>query len=318
MGESDLQGVLGRKYSARLFAVVVCFVLFAIAMLGHIILPAVCGNACAEAAKGGAYGLLIKLCDDLFAAIFVTVGISVALFRLLPPAEQSGKVEPISAQDIAELYENALKTTCFWQFKGGTGTYLRSNTLPAMQALAKQQKVDREVHIEIINPSCDDICEQYARYRRIFASQQSMDKELWTATRVKDELYATIVSAALIEGQALKIKIGLSSTWSSFRFDASSEHVIVTNEDPSAPALRSDKDTNFYRFFRKELQISLDQAQVLVLQPCNATHDSLNPDKVLEILEQQLGRSFKNDGLTRTRLDNIMRKVQHPVNYYAR
>lgn len=159
----------------------------------------------------------------------------------------------------------ALTHTTFWRFKGGTGTYLRAETLPRL-ALSKERVVPR-VWIEIIDPSNRNCCKTYADYRtKIRAHTTQNENEIWSHERVRIEGYATIIAALWYASNFnMMIQIALSSTVSTFRYDMSDDFVIITNEERDSTALRAEEGSNFYDRFEAELDLSFNQARYVDL-----------------------------------------------------
>jgi hypothetical protein len=201
-----------------------------------------------------------------------------------------------------------LQRTGIWKFKGGTGTYLRAETLPRL-ALSKVPGL-RKVWIEIIDPGHLDACKAYSNYRRQMLSQYSThDREDWSLRRVRIESYATIVAALWYTSHHnMTINLALSSTATSFRYDMSSEFIMVTNEHKASTALRTDINSNLYDRYNDELKLSFDQAREVDLTEATITHRFSGLD-VLRALRDLTSVQSSDGFLTDTTCDEIAAKA---------
>jgi hypothetical protein len=167
-----------------------------------------------------------------------------------------------SPQEIGQAHAAARRGTDRWIFKGGTGTYIRAVTLRECVAAAKREKRHFTIRLEIIDPTDVDVCEAYAHFRRSLSDAPDGTGEMWTTDRTRKESYATIL-AAFWQRQRyglLDAVVGLSSTMTTFRWDLSSNAVIMTVEDPNR-AMMAPSGTFYYESCETELRTSLEQAR---------------------------------------------------------
>lgn len=211
-------------------------------------------------------------------------------------------------QAIGPSFIDVLSRTEFWKFKGGTGTYLRAETLPRL-ALSDTSGI-RKVWIEIVNPDNPQAREAYSNYRLDMLRQHSAyDSEYWLPERVRIESYATIVAAIwYISNHNMQIKLALSSMVSSFRYDMSSEFVMITNENRSSTAFRAEAGSKFYARYKDELDLSFKQAQEVDLTASSIGEQFAGSD-VRHALCELLGPSLDNDFLTTTTCERIATKA---------
>jgi hypothetical protein len=177
--------------------------------------------------------------------------------------EETSVVRVISGAQVAQVLEEARRSTDRWFFKGGTGTYIRAKTLPECVAAARRERRTLLFRLEIIDPTGVGVCEDYARHRRSVAEGPDATGEPWTLERTRKEAYATILAACWHKQRfgMLDIDIGLSRTMTTLRYDLSASRVVVTRDDPRGEALVVDSGKFYYGWVSAELQTSLEQAR---------------------------------------------------------
>jgi hypothetical protein len=192
------------------------------------------------------------------------------------------------ADEIAQAHAEARRSTDRWMFKGGTGTYLRAMTLPDLILAARRERKALLVRLEIIDPTHIGVCEAYVRFRRSVSDAPDGTGEYWTVDRTRKESYATILAACWHRQRfsLLDIDLGLSSTMTTFRWDLSANHVIITVEDPNR-ALMSRRGSFYYDHCATELLSSLDQARRVPIEAAKAAQLSDEPtvDEVRRLFE---------------------------------
>jgi hypothetical protein len=163
--------------------------------------------------------------------------------------------------------EESRRQTDQWIFKGGTGTYLRAVTLPRCIENAQRERRPLRVQIEVINPTDEEVCTAYTRFRRSLSTKPDGTGETWTLDRTRKESFATILAACwyLQRFTFLSIDVGLSANMSTFRWDLSSRCVIMTTEDPASPSLMFEKPSPHYRSYSRELASSFSQTHRVAL-----------------------------------------------------
>lgn len=185
----------------------------------------------------------------------------------------------VPGEEVRHLLQIARQDTDRWFFKGGTGTFLRAVTIPDCVALARREKRTFKLQIEIIDPTNDLVCRRYADYRRSLSPQPDGTGETWTTDRTRKESFATIVAACWYRQYFtfLDVTLGLSSVTTTFRWDMSSRFLIMTQEDPTGPALVADAGRPFYRAWDRELHASLEQARHVPLDRAREVELSEEP-----------------------------------------
>jgi hypothetical protein len=177
--------------------------------------------------------------------------------------DNASMVRILTGAEVSQVQAEARQRTDLWYFKGGTGTYIRAVTLPDCIENARRRNGTLDFRIEIVDPSDEELCNRYARFRRSLSNLPDATGELWTVDRTRKESFATILAACWYQQRSglLKVDVWLSSVMSTFRADLSSSCVLITQEDPSAPAIMIDSDEIYYRRWNIELQYSRDQAR---------------------------------------------------------
>ncbi|MGH3620653.1 MAG: hypothetical protein ACRDQ5_02535 [Sciscionella sp.] len=150
-----------------------------------------------------------------------------------------------------------------WTFKGGTGTYLRAVTLKQCVQNARQEKRPLRMQLEILDPTDEALCRGYAQFRSSLTPGPDGTGETWTFERTRKEAFATVLAACWYRQRYpfVTIDVGLSKIMTTFRWDMSPRCVIMTQDDPSGPALMFDKGKPYYRAYSRELAASFNQAK---------------------------------------------------------
>lgn len=174
---------------------------------------------------------LQRITESLFVSLIVTVGIGSFVFWLVPDFEEIANVAVIPANEIRDHLERAMQGSDVWWFMGGTGRYLRVVTLKNISEAARRGTSSCHVIVLVLDPSDKSLCESYAQYRR---SLKSAANQTWTVEQVQAEVLATLLRTLHVKDNypQLRVEIGLRNTFSTFRYDFSSTHVILTKEDP--------------------------------------------------------------------------------------
>jgi len=275
----------------------------------------------------GTVGLLAILdvlgTDEVDAAILLTLAlIAATLLRDRKLAARafadSSAVKLINGPEVGQVHTEAHRDTEFWMFKGGTGTYLRAVTIKACVENARRAQRPVRMQVEIIDPTDEHLCNRYARYRSSLAPGPDRTGETWTLDRTRKEAFATILAACWYWQRFtfLKVEIGLSPVMTTFRWDLSSQWVVITQEDPSAPAMLFEKGRPHYRSYSRELVASFEQARLVEIARAKDLQLSEEPSveetrKLFELLELDLPSSFTDRDVV-----DLIRRAIRPKNPY--
>src|SRR5262249_27477312 len=74
-------------------------------------------------------------------------------------------VRVLTWSEVSAALAEARRTTDRWVFRGGTGTYVRARTLPGCIAHARRARRGLMVRLEIIDPTDEQVCGRYGRFR---------------------------------------------------------------------------------------------------------------------------------------------------------
>ncbi|MGH3888757.1 MAG: hypothetical protein ACRDSZ_19725 [Pseudonocardiaceae bacterium] len=208
-------------------------------------------------------------------------------------------VRQLSGVEVGQEYAEARRHTEQWIFKGGTGTYLRAVTLRECVEHARREQRPLRMQLEVIDPTDDALCTAYAQFRSSLTPGPDGTGETWTFERTRKESFATVLAACWYRQRFtfLTIEVGLSTVMSTFRWDLSSHSVIMTQDDPSHPALMFTKGKPYYRAYSRELVASFRQARRVDIDKASGLQLGDEPTvedtrKLFTMLELELPRSF--------------------------
>lgn len=215
--------------------------------------------------------------------------LSQGMAELQKLVEGNAMVRALRGSDIQMAHTEARKKTEHWYFKGGTGTYLRAKTLPSCVEAARSSRRAIMFRIEIIDPTNERACERYESFRRSVSSEPDGTGDTWYQGRARLESFATVVAACWNrqQYQPLDIRLGLTDVVSTFRYDMSSEYLIVTTEDSDLPGLLVPRGKPLFDAYGVELHNSFEQARIVPLERTDRMPLSDDPttDEVRKLLE---------------------------------
>lgn len=231
---------------------------------------------------------------------------------------ENSAVRLVTGPEVGRVHADAHHETEHWMFKGGTGTYLRAVTLPECVANARRAKRPLRVQAEIIDPTDQALCKEYSQYRLSLTPGPDRTGDTWTLDRTRKEAFATILAACWYRQRFtfLKIDVGLSKVMSTFRWDISSNWVIMTQEDAAAPALLFEKGKPHYRAYSRELMASFEQTRHVDVGRARDLRLSDEPSveetrKLFAVLDLDLPGSFTDRDVA-----DIVRRAIQPKNPY--
>jgi hypothetical protein len=208
-------------------------------------------------------------------------------------------VRQLSGVEVGQEHAEARRHAEQWIFKGGTGTYLRAVTLKECVEHARREQRPLRVQLEIIDPTNDELCKAYTQFRSSLTPGPDGTGEKWTFERTRKESFATVLAACWYRQRFtfLTIEVGLSKIMATFRWDLSSRSVIMTQDDPSGPALVFTNGKPYYRAYSRELVASFRQARRVDIDKASELQLSDEPTieetrKLFTMLELELPRSF--------------------------
>ncbi|WP_233434590.1 hypothetical protein [Nocardia yamanashiensis] len=176
-------------------------------------------------------------------------------------------VRLLYGSEIGQQHTLSRRDTDQWVCKGGTGSYLRAVTLPMLLEKARREQRTLRMQIEILDPGNVPLCQADAQYRTSLQPQGDAAGRPWTAERIRKQCYATVL-AAYWHGQQsefLTIDLAVSAGTTTFRWDLSASGVIMTQRNPTTPALFFERGKPHYQDFTRELAVSFRQARQIPL-----------------------------------------------------
>jgi hypothetical protein len=189
-------------------------------------------------------------------------------------------VRLVSGKEISQALADARRQTDIWIYKGGTGGFLRTVTLPQCVEHARQGQRTLRVQLEIIDPTNESACTEYARFRGSVSPSVDQRGAEWTPKRVAAEAYATVLAACWHHQRFrfLTVEIGLSQVMSTFRWDLSVSRAIQSQEDPAASSLVFGRDQPYYDACHRELMNSFKQSRRVAIDRADACQLGDEPD----------------------------------------
>jgi len=211
----------------------------------------------------GFVDILYSITDNLLAALVTSISITLLLLWLTPPSLESAIMEVVESPRISEILRRGRNHAMEYWYKGNTGRYFRSITLPELAREARLDNATKNVFLIVLDPTKYDACEYYALFRQRLRSARR--ENFWSRKHVQCELNATIVSTYAWKTQepALNITVALVDSVSLFRIDFSSNLVLITREDERQPALMCETNSLFYKSYREDLFVSFQQSRIL-------------------------------------------------------
>lgn len=302
-----MQQILSNTFRRRSFFIIAILLIGCATLVRYFFLPQYDSTLSATVPQ-----FFASFVERLLTSFIVTVLIGLLIFWLEPGVVRRANMSTVDPKEISILLRAAIEPTEKWWFRGGTGRYLRAMTLPEMGKLTRDKSSGKELHVQLIDPRNEFLCEQYANYRRGLHSAKAEEQQ-WTVDRVRIEVYATILSLFVKAGEypLLNIHLTLLPLFSSFRLDLSSQYVILTKEDSRAAGLRCDSESEFYIAYRDDLLLTARQGKEITMKPIRT---DLNVTSVRHHFAD-LGLAL--DSVTDEFLQSIIKISQAPVNPYA-
>ncbi|WP_395302997.1 hypothetical protein SIM97_11140 [Pectobacterium zantedeschiae] len=303
--------ILRRKHTRDIFYTAMALFILLSLLLRYGILPHHYPNTASDFG-----GFLAFFLNGIVTSLLVTIIIGSFMYWIQPKSMNNAKIEIEDQKALKEMFEAAFSSTDIWYYKGGCGRYFRTKTLPEIALAARKKSQSKEVLVVILDPTNYDVCEKHAIYRSGMASQQ-VEKDKWDLFKVQSELFATIVSTVVTQAQEplLRLSISLCSHYSSFRIDLSDNYAVITKEDRNAPAIICHKGTYFYKSYKDEVILSLNQSRILKkIKEAKFKISEIDSHHVKNILEElELKCDFLNDD----DLNRIAKICQEKDNPYA-
>jgi hypothetical protein len=201
---------------------------------------------------------------DGFLVAIVTGMITAAVFSWLTPSEKEMAeimiIQP--GRELKRLLGDDLRGTRTFWYKGHTGKWTRSVTLPRLASEARATRSTKDIRIVILDPNNDGPCRQLANFDAMRDPKIDTSSQV---TYIKKQLLATVLAAYAWRGKEplLQIAVGLHNEFSLFRIDVTDQSAIVTRSSPRDLTVRYSSRSDFYTTFCEETRVSFDRSKRL-------------------------------------------------------
>jgi hypothetical protein len=131
------------------------------------------------------------------------------------------------------------------------------------------------------------------------------------------ECLATVISAYVYMAEAplMKMELYLSDVATGFRYDLCDNHILITREDPRAPAIKAVRGSYLFRAFSNELRLSRSQAKRVALDPNLAIRrKDVNSHSAKQLLE---ALHLWTPNFSPEILEEATKLALEPINYYG-
>ena len=203
--------------------------------------------------------------DALLSTIVVTAIVAISLWWLRPPPERLPTAFEVFPREISKKLKEVARSSEEWNYVGHTGRFVRNSIFPVLQEFSKSQGKYINVRMAILDPCDEELCQKYANYRNSGRTRNKSEND-WTVIDVQSELIVTTVKSLQIDratSNRVKCEIRYRPFLSQFRFDASREQVLVTQEDQQEPAFQFVKGSRFFDHYQREIEMIWDQSRAL-------------------------------------------------------
>lgn len=182
--------------------------------------------------------------DNLIATILTAMAVGALVPFLFPADDTAESIEVLDSASIAESIEEATQHARQWHVRARTANYFARHTLLELTQSALKSRRSIDIKMQVLDPEDEDLLRSYARMR----SNHRGAAALWTVERVRLEIYASILQAALCVQDAprLNVTVGLSSMNWVMSLDLSDEMALVTGQNKGEPGLLFRKASQFF------------------------------------------------------------------------
>jgi hypothetical protein len=174
------------KYARRIFSFIVVTTVALLLLIRFLLVPAV-----ADAPRPSWSSGFDSVLSELTAAVLSGALITWVFLWLVRGTHAAAEVAIVPAYERGEVLDRAREGTESYRFSGGTGRYNRAVTLPDMARRAHSSNRSKEIVFQLLDPTNDPLCDEYASYRNRVRSGRGGTE--WTRARVQSEVLATIV-----------------------------------------------------------------------------------------------------------------------------
>jgi hypothetical protein len=253
-----------------------------------------------------------QLVESLIAATIAGGFIAILLIWLFPSEDRTPEMELIEVRDIEPLVRAECNFAREWMVRARTASYFRARTLPWLAESAMSRNASIYLRIQVMDPTNEDLLAAYMRY----LSAHEGTAKRWTADRVRNEIYATIVSVYLWRERCprLEFEVGLSPAFWIVSMDISQRLALITGQRKNHPALSYRDGTSFYDTYLDEFEAGMQGCRLL---DSSARVPALKRVGIatVESLLDKLG--FDRSRLSRDSYQQIVQYVNRPEHQFA-
>jgi len=216
-----------------------------------------------------------SILDNLAAAAFTSLALGLA-YVLLFPAEEPSTVEVLQSHQIEHEIIHSAREARRWAVRARTANYFTRVTLPQLAHAALSSGGSVNVRMQVLDPENESLLASYARFR----SNHPGAATRWTTAKVRREIYAAMLTVALVRGRAprMDIEVGLSPAFWVISLDLSDDMALLTGQDRGDPALMIRRGARFYDGWSQDFDASFTE--------CRKLRPELSPDLALKITER--------------------------------
>jgi hypothetical protein len=306
-----MEEILSKKHYRRSFYIIFALSIIVLALIRIKVLPSI-----DESISKDIVDFLSATIETLIVSFFITVSLGTFIFWLTPEIVKKSEIEVIDPKEINPLLKKAITDTKTWIVKGACGRFTRAATIPNLAEAAKHEGIGRDIRICLLDPNNEEVCEEYANYRRSLKSAEPNNP--WTKYRVQHEVIATVLSALQYQYKEplLTITVHLSNSFSAFRLDISDHYAIVTKEDKEASGLRADSGTYFYNSYKDDIRLTERQSREIIhKKPLNIS-DKTDPDNLKEIIKDT--KIVSDQIIENLDMSKILEYINNPKEPYGK
>jgi hypothetical protein len=162
------------------------------------------------------------------------------------------EVRQIASNAIGPGIRDELTRSGAWLFRGGSGRFLRSGTLPELGNIRNREV---PVMIQVLDPRDEFLCTKYAEYRSVQRGAVIRRPDEGDMRKIQADLLASIYAAAWYSARTrIEASVTLLRTISPIRYDFGDRGLYVTVADPTQPGLFAQNGSWYYNSVRDELE----------------------------------------------------------------
>lgn len=199
-----------------------------------------------------------SMLDDLAASAVAALALGLA-YLFLFPAEEPGAVEVVQSRDIEPTIIRATRETQQWAVRARTANYFTKETLHRLADAALSSGGSVSVRMQVMDPENEALLASYAKFR----SNHPGAAAQWTSSRVRREIYAALLAAALVRVRAprVEIEVGFSPAFWVMSLDLSDNMALLTSQDRGDPAMLLRRGSRFFDGWSQDFDASFAECR---------------------------------------------------------